>query len=69
MLPVVLMMAGVEYDEETCELDILFSSGRLRYSMSRLTCYARLLAAASKGQFFNEEIKDGIARLSDEGPH
>jgi KTSC domain len=60
VLPVVSsMMAGVEYDEETCELDILFSSGKTyRYFDVPEEVYARLLAAESKGQFFNEEIKE-----------
>jgi hypothetical protein len=59
MLPVESsMMTGVEYDEETCQLDILFSSGKTyRYFDVPADVYAMLLNAESKGQFFNEEIK------------
>lgn len=53
------MMTGVDYDEEACELGILFSSGKTyRYLDVPADIYVRLLEAASKGQFFNEEIKD-----------
>ena len=53
------MMAGIEYDEETGELDILFSSGKIyRYFEVPEDVYAKLLDAESKGQFFNEEIKE-----------
>jgi hypothetical protein len=50
---------SVEYDEQTCELDVTFVSGRTyRYSDVPLDVYANFLDAASKGQFFNEHIKD-----------
>lgn len=60
MLPVESsMMTGVDYDEETRELDIRFASGKTyRYFDVPADVYARLLDAESKGQFFNEEIKD-----------
>jgi lysyl-tRNA synthetase class 2 len=60
VLPVVSsMIAGVEYDDETGELDVLFSSGKTyRYFDVPEDIYARLLEAKSKGQFFNEVIKD-----------
>ena len=60
MLPVESsMMTGVDYDDETCELDILFFSGKTyRYFDVPADIYARLLDAESKGEFFNEEIKD-----------
>jgi hypothetical protein len=59
MLPVESsVMAGIEYDDEACELDILFSSGKTyRYFDVPADVHARLLEAESKGQFFNEEIK------------
>ena len=59
VLPVVSsMIAGVEYDDETRELDILFSSGKTyRYFDVPAEVYAMLLDAETKGQYFNEEIK------------
>jgi hypothetical protein len=59
MLPVESStMTGVEYDDETRELDILFSSGKTyRYFDVPAEVYAMLLDAESKGQYFNEEIK------------
>jgi hypothetical protein len=52
------MMTNVNYDDETCELDILFSSGKTyRYFEVPADVYTALLQAESKGQFFNEEIK------------
>ena len=60
MLPVESsMMTGVDYDEEASELDILFSSGKTyRYFDVPAEVYAKLIDAESKGQFFNEAIKD-----------
>jgi hypothetical protein len=53
------MMTGVEYDESARELDIRFTSGKTyRYFDVLPDVYASLLEAGSKGQFFNEEIKD-----------
>ena len=47
------------YDKETRNLDIRFVSGRTyRYSNVPPDLYESLLAAASKGAFFNAEIKD-----------
>jgi hypothetical protein len=68
VLPVVSsMIAGVEYDDETRELDILFSSGKTyRYFDVPADVYAMLLDAESKGQFFNEEIK-GAYRYAEVG--
>ncbi len=68
MLPVVSsMIAGVGYDEETRELDILFSSGKTyRYFDVPADVYAMLLDAELKGQFFNEEIK-GTYRYTEVG--
>src|SRR4051794_27139537 len=60
MLPVESsVMNGVEYDDETCELEILFSSGKTyRYFDVPADVHAKLLEAESKGIFFNEEIKE-----------
>ena len=53
------MMTGVDYNEDTRQLDILFASGKTyRYFDVPAEVYAGLLDAESKGQFFNEEIKD-----------
>jgi hypothetical protein len=53
------MMSRVEYDESTRELDVLFTSGKTyRYFDVPPDLYSGLLEAESKGQFFNEEIKD-----------
>lgn len=53
------MMTHVEYDDDAQELDILFASGKkYRYLGVPPDIYAGLLDAESKGQFFNEEIKD-----------
>jgi lysyl-tRNA synthetase class 2 len=56
------VMTRVEYDEEASELDITFASGKTyRYRDVPLAIYVDLLDAASKGQFFNDAIKDAFA--------
>jgi lysyl-tRNA synthetase class 2 len=53
------MMSRVEYDEDTSELDITFKSGKTyRYREVPPDVYSDLLDAESKGEFFNENIKD-----------
>ncbi|MPZ57950.1 MAG: KTSC domain-containing protein [Rhizobiales bacterium] len=53
------MITQVEYDDSADELDIVFSSGKAyRYFGVPPEVYAGLLDAESKGQFFNDEIKD-----------
>jgi uncharacterized protein YuzE len=53
------VMTRVEYDDSTHELDIKFSSGKTyRYFEVPAEVYASLLDAESKGEFFNEHIKD-----------
>jgi hypothetical protein len=56
------VMTFVDYGEETDELDITFTSGKTyRYFGVPLEIYAELLDAESKGQFFNDTIKDSFA--------
>lgn len=52
-------MYRVEYDEQTRQLDIWFN-GTGRYSYYRVppAIYTGLLAAASKGSYFNAHIRD-----------
>jgi KTSC domain len=53
------MMTSVDYDERNHELDITFISGKTyRYFEIPADIYAGLLDADSKGEFFNEHIKD-----------
>ena len=53
------VMTYVHYDEEAAELDIAFASGKVyRYAGVPLATYVDLLDAESKGEFFNENIKD-----------
>src|SRR5579872_2124903 len=53
------MMTAVEYDEDDKTLDVAFTSGKTyRYFEVPASVYKRLLKAESKGQFFNERIKD-----------
>jgi len=53
------MMTAVEYDEDDKTLDVAFTSGKIyRYFEVPASVYKRLLKAESKGQFFNERIKD-----------
>jgi hypothetical protein len=52
-------MTYVHYDEDTAELDVTFSSGKIyRYVGVPLAIYVGLLEAESKGTFFNEHIKE-----------
>lgn len=53
------MMTFVKYDDDACELDITFTSGKTyRYLSVPLEIYDGLLDAQSKGEFFNDNIKD-----------
>jgi lysyl-tRNA synthetase class 2 len=53
------MMTRVEYDDGTSELDITFSSGKTyRYFEVAPDVYCGLLDSESKGEFFNEHIRD-----------
>jgi KTSC domain len=55
------VIASVDYDEDTRELDIIFTSGKIyRYFDVPLAIYAEFLDAASKGVFFNANIKDAF---------
>ncbi len=55
-------MTRVEYDEKAGELDITFTSGKTyRYRNVPLATYVDLLDAASKGEYFNDNIKDAFA--------
>ena len=60
MLPVESsLMTDVKYDEKARELDIRFTSGKTyRYFDVPKNVYIRLLGAKSKGEFFNDEIKE-----------
>ena len=52
----------MEYDDETRELDITFTSGKMyRYFNVPLEIYAEFLDAGSKGKFFNDNIKGTFA--------
>jgi len=52
-------MTFVKYDDEARELDITFTSGKTyRYREVHLEIYDGLLEAESKGEFFNDNIKD-----------
>jgi hypothetical protein len=49
----------VKYDDDSGELDITFTSGKTyRYLEVPPEIYDGLLDAESKGEFFNENIKD-----------
>lgn len=53
------VMTYVEYNEGARELDIVFMSGkRYRYLDVPRKVYTALLEADSKGEFFNDEIRD-----------
>ena len=52
-------LAAVGYDRGRKRLDVQFTSGDVyRYSGVPTETYASLLAAASKGTFFRENIRD-----------
>jgi hypothetical protein len=53
------VMTFVKYDDDSGELDITFTSGKTyRYLKVPAEVYDGLLDAESKGEFFNENIKD-----------
>lgn len=53
------MMTAADYNENDKALDIEFSNGKTyRYFDVPASVYKGLLKAESKGQFFNERIKD-----------
>ncbi|WP_315761283.1 KTSC domain-containing protein [Sphingomonas sp. Y38-1Y] len=55
-------MYRVEYDAASRRLDIWFSqSGRYSYFGVQLSIYEGLLAATSKGQYFNSYIREQYA--------
>jgi hypothetical protein len=55
------VMTFVKYDDDGGELDITFTSGKTyRYLHVPLEIYDELLDAESKGEFFNENIKDSF---------
>jgi hypothetical protein len=52
-------MTFLRYHDDTRELDITFTSGKIyRYQNVPLELYIELLDAESKGAFFNDNIKD-----------
>jgi hypothetical protein len=56
------VMTFVKYDDDACELDITFTSGKTyRYREVPMEIYDGLLDAESKGGFFNDNIKDAFA--------
>ena len=56
-------MHRVEYDELTRQLDIWFNeTGLYSYYNVPASIYAGLLAASSKGRYFNEHIRDRYDR-------
>jgi hypothetical protein len=53
------MITSVRYDHDARELDITFTSGKTyRYLNVPLETYVDFLDAESKGEFFNDNIKD-----------
>ena len=55
------VMTFVKYDDDTSELDITFTSGKTyRYLEVPVDIYDGLLDAESKGEFFNDNIKDSF---------
>jgi hypothetical protein len=53
------MMTFAKYDDDASELDITFTSGKTyRYLEVPVEVYEGLLDAESKGEFFNDSIKD-----------
>jgi len=56
------VMTFVQYDDEARELDITFTSGKIyRYLDVPPAVYEELLGAESKGEYFNDCIKDEFA--------
>jgi len=55
------VMTFVKFDDEAGELDITFTSGKTyRYLQVPAEIYDGLLDAESKGEFFNDNIKDAF---------
>jgi hypothetical protein len=55
------VMTFVKYDDDACELDITFTSGKTyRYLEVPAEIYDGLLDAESKGEYFNDNIKDAF---------
>jgi hypothetical protein len=55
------MMTFVDYDEDAAELDITFTSGKTyRYLNVPLEIHVDLLDAESRGEYFNDNIKDAF---------
>ena len=55
------VMTFVKYDDDAGELDITFTSGKIyRYLEVPAEIYDGLLDAESKGEFFNDNIKDAF---------
>jgi hypothetical protein len=53
------VMTSIRYDNEARALDITFTSGETyRYSNVPRDIYVALLDAESKGEFFNDHVKD-----------
>jgi hypothetical protein len=52
-------IAAVHYDRTRGTLDVEFKTGRLyRYRQVPSTTYRALMAAGSKGRFYNHQIRD-----------
>jgi KTSC domain len=55
-------MSFIRYNDDTQELDITFTNGKVyRYLDVPLEVYVALIDAGSKGEFFNENIKGEFA--------
>ena len=56
------VIARIDYDEETCELDITFTTQKkYRYFDVPSEVYYDFLEAPSQGEFFNAQIRDRYA--------
>jgi len=56
------VIVSFQYDEAAAALDITFAGGKTyRYFTVPLEIYVDLLEANSKGQFFNDRIKNAFA--------
>jgi hypothetical protein len=54
------IVAGVGYDDETLTLEVHFTTGAVyQYFDVPRSAYDEFLHAASKGQYFNEVVKNG----------
>ena len=55
------MMTAVRYDAALRELEVTFATGRVYvYGAVPAEIYAALLAAPSKGEYFNAAIRDAF---------